>query len=221
MVLMLMSKMSKKKSALLHAARVGDVSLIQTLLDCGAAIDHADRLRYTPLLLCQLYKNRPSVQLLLEGGANVNVTSIYRDTPLHQAYRARDTNMVKVLLEKGACVDPHPGFTSPLHAALSHWRDIKRESDGEETVRLLLEAGAEPNATCPREDAPQLRHTPLMRAIASASITVVKLLLDHTANFKPKVEQKWSPLNSAENKSSAEMVKLLLEAATRMTETNI
>ncbi|OKP03792.1 hypothetical protein PENSUB_6801 [Penicillium subrubescens] len=46
----------QEKSALLHAARVGDVSLILTLLDCGAAIDHADRLRYTPLLLCQLYK---------------------------------------------------------------------------------------------------------------------------------------------------------------------
>jgi ankyrin repeat protein len=119
--------------------------------------------------------------------------------------------MVKVLLEKGACVDPHPGFTSPLHGALSHWRDIKQESDGEETVKLLLEAGADPNATCPREGAPQLRHTPLMRAMANASITVVELLLDHGANFNPEIEQKWSPLNSAANKSSAEMVKLLLD----------
>lgn len=197
------------KSGLSLAASVGEVGLIQILLDSGAAIDHADTLGITPLLHCQLNKNWPAVQLLLDRGANV-VTGTQIDNPLLQASRSHDTEMVKLLLE-GARVESPFGGPSPLYGALSHWRYTKHESDDEETVRLLLEAGADPNATFHRGDAPQFSQTPLMVASENASITAVKLLFDHGADLKTEIERMWSPLIGAVKINSAEMVKLLLE----------
>jgi ankyrin repeat protein len=112
-------------------------------------------------------------KLLLEKGANPNMQlklrPPYRNavfdrgadnplsngaTPLLRAARSADTASVKLLLEHGALVDlPNASGHTPLHAVSGiQWAAaptrgrFKTEEDSIETIRVLLDAGADINA---------------------------------------------------------------------------
>ncbi|CAG8523525.1 6469_t:CDS:2 [Ambispora gerdemannii] len=120
---------------------------------------------------------------------------------IHQACLQGDYSKVKALItKKGASVVNErdaAGYT-PLHYGARNGH--------EEICRLLLEKGANPNATTP-----ELLSTPLCRAAVGNHIKVVTLLLRHGANPKLVDSDGQSPLHKACGNSSIAVAKLLIE----------
>jgi len=93
-------------------------------------------------------------------------------TPLHLAAAFGSPEAVKLLLERGAPVDAvsrNPQTNQPLHAALALGRNL-------ETIRLLLAAGADPNA-CQTAG-----YTALFSAAAANRRDLAEILVAHGAN---------------------------------------
>lgn len=93
-------------------------------------------------------------------------------TPLHLAAAFGTPEAVQLLLERRAAVDAvstNPQTNQPLHAALALGRNP-------ETIRLLLAAGADPNA---RQTA---GYTALFSAAAANRRDLAEILIAHGAN---------------------------------------
>src|SRR5690606_18934067 len=157
---------------LLFAARQGCVECARLLLDAGADIHETNPEKISPLLMALLNGHFDAAKLLVGRGADVNQWDLWGRTPL---YAAVDFNTL-----------PHGG--RPDRPSLS-------ETSGRETIELLLEAGANPNAQLKmfppyrslRADRGAdgvlgIGTTPLIRAARAADAGALKLLLAHGAH---------------------------------------
>ena len=108
-------------TALVFAAREGDVESARALLDAGASINQTTEYRWTPLLTAINNRNYALAALLLDRGADPNLANKGGWTPLYLATDNRN-------IEGGDYPVPRPD--------LEHL-DI---------IRRLLEKGANPNA---------------------------------------------------------------------------
>ncbi|PVH92710.1 ankyrin [Periconia macrospinosa] len=77
----------------------------------------------------------------------------------------------------------------------------------EQSVRTLLEFGADPNISC------ATGNSPLLRSVRARSPECIGLLLQHGANVRSKIRDKdgWTALLRAANSNSHSVLKLLLE----------
>ncbi|KAI1451315.1 ankyrin repeat-containing domain protein [Annulohypoxylon moriforme] len=119
----LSGKHSNRITPLMLAAKTGNTSIIQSLLNHGA-----DPTKPWALEIAVEEKNETIVQLLLEKGADPNLEDLLRD-----AVGWGNKAIVRLLLEKGA----DPNLENLLRDAIS--------GKNEAIVRLLLEKGADPN----------------------------------------------------------------------------
>jgi Ankyrin repeats (3 copies) len=124
---------------------------VRLMLDLGAIIDYQDRLGYTALAYAvQDEKNKPEdrtaiVALLLSRGASVKIRNEAGETPLR--FAVRDPQSVGQLIAAGAEIDAADRIgCTPLYHAVS-WGYA-------ETVRRLLDAGADPNRKTLSGDSP-------------------------------------------------------------------
>ena len=113
-------------------ARVGDVSLLNTLLNDGVPVD-SEHPKIGTALRCAAMENRTDVMLLLlDRGADVNKWSDWdQSTALHMvAAWYNSTDIIKVLLKHSASanIKDDYGYT-PI--------DIARAENNEAAVRLL------------------------------------------------------------------------------------
>ncbi len=119
----------------LHSASTAEI--VRLLLGDGADPNAANNNGRTPVM--EQAGNPEAVKLLLDAGANsdaVTLDEYSRYTPLLGAVRQNAEDSVRMLLRDGAPVDTkHERGTTLLHYAATA-----------EIVRLLLEAGADPNA---------------------------------------------------------------------------
>jgi uncharacterized protein len=158
-------------TALLFAARQGCTECVRSLLDAGAEIHRTNPEKITPLLMALLNGHFDAAKLLVERGADVNQWDLWGRTPL---YAAVDFNTL-----------PHGG--RPDRPSLS-------ETTGLETIALLLESDANPNAQLKRfppyrslradrgaDGLLGIGATPLIRAARAADIGAIELLLEHGA----------------------------------------
>jgi len=141
-----------------------------------------------------------TVQALVEAGADVNQVSEFGWTPLLTATQNRYYQLGKFLLENGA--DPNvanEGGWNPLYIATDN-RNIeggdyptrKPDMDHLAYIKLLLEAGADPNLrmNSSTETRTIFTHqwlreegaTPFLRAAQSSDIELMKLLVEHGAD---------------------------------------
>jgi ankyrin repeat protein len=104
---------------------------------------------------------------LLDAGLDPNTESMYEVRALTLASSLDDPSMVRLLLEYGARVDGKPGELALDGAA-------RRGSA--ESVRLLLNAGADPNSRY------YFGGTALMSAVAASRTEVVETLLEYGAD---------------------------------------
>jgi len=160
---------------LLYAVRENCLECVKRLLAAGADINKPDPDNISPLLLALLNMRYDIAKYLVEQGADVNQWDYWGRTPL---YMAADTNIVP-LSQRG---DPKP---------------VLEKASGLEVARMLLERGANPDYALklpplPREiaydranDYPVMNagSTPLQRAAYGADVEMMKLLLDHDADF--------------------------------------
>lgn len=206
-----------------------DKNLIQLILEKGASPNMRDAEENTALHIAMQNDDTELEQLLLKKGAYPNAQDAKGNTALHIAAQNNDTELAKLLLEKGA--DPNmrdAKGNTPLHiAALSpvslelvqlllkkHIKDydepllLAARHSCENTVKALLEKGANPNA---REG--ENGYTALHFAIFSGSEEKVKALLEKGADPNGEGQEYDRPLHSAartSNANNANMVRLLL-----------
>jgi serine/threonine-protein phosphatase 6 regulatory ankyrin repeat subunit B len=155
-------------SALLYAAREGCLGCAKALAEGGADLNLTDRDGTTPLLMSLLNSHFDLAAYLIGKGANVNKWDWYGQTPL---YAAVDLNTV-----------PHGG--RPDRPSL----DL---TPGTEVIKMLLKAGANPNAQLKlaqpyRAVGPDrgadgmitIGSTPLLRAAKAFDVDAIKLLIE-------------------------------------------
>jgi ankyrin repeat protein len=161
---------------MLYALRENCLDCVKRLLDAGADINKPDPDNISPLVMALLNMRYDIAKYLVEQGADVNQWDRWGRTPL---YMAADTNIVPVS-QRG---DPKP---------------VLEQSSGLEVARMLLERGANPDYALklpplPREiaydranDYPVMNagSTPLQRAAYGADVDMMKLLLEHGADYR-------------------------------------
>jgi len=154
-------------TALVFAAREGDIESARALLDGGAAINQTTEYGWTPLLTAINNRNYALADLLIERGADVNRPNKGGWTPLYLATDNRN-------IEGGDYPVPKPDLD---HLAI---------------ITSLLKHGADPNVrvrdnTLTRtiftmqwffEDGA----TPFVRAAQSSDTALMKLLLEYKAD---------------------------------------
>jgi ankyrin repeat protein len=181
-------------SELTDAIKTGDAAKVQSLVDADPALVRAAENDVTPLLLALYHGKSDIAQLLAARGAlsfheaaaigDVDRVRLLLDADpslldarsgdgfpaLGLAIFFRQPQVARFLIERGADVNAAAGNAqrvAPLHAAAAVC--------DRETMQLLLERGADPNAK------QQLDYTPLHGAASRGDIEAAKLLLDRGA----------------------------------------
>lgn len=161
------------ETALISAASRGDVPGVRRLLREGAGVDAADDRGATALIAAAYGNHVEAARLLIEAGADVNRP----DRTLQSAYLISTSEGYLELLKTDIRIDHvnHLGWTALLEAILL--------GDGSpryaEVVRLLLEAGADPN----RADASGI--SPLAHARNRGFAEIAAILERHGARRAP------------------------------------
>jgi ankyrin repeat protein len=156
-------------TALVFAAREGDIESARALLDAGADVNQQTEYGWTPLLTAVNNRNYKLASLLLERGADVNIANKGGWAPLYLATDNRN-------IEGGDYPVPKP------------------DMDHLELIELLLKKGANPNAQV-RENTLtrtiftmqwffESGATAFVRASQSSDTELMKLLLKYGADPK-------------------------------------
>jgi len=119
---------------------------------------------------------------------------------LHAASTRGHASIVVALLDAGSAVDAPAGGVTAL------W-NASGPSPSAETVRLLLEAGADPNATDPL-----MGWSPLDRATQYCKAEIASLLIKAGADVNYADEKGWTLLMTAAETGCTSVARLLLAA---------
>ena len=185
-----------RMSELTDAIKAGDTQRVGSLIDGDPALLSASENNITPLLLAIYYGKKDVAQLLVDRGAPLSFAEAcaFGDTDRAQKMLAADPKLLhsrtadgypaagiaiffghgalaRWLIEEGADVNAYAenaNRVAPVHAAAAA-RD-------RETMRLLLERGADPNAR------QVMDYTALHEAAGRGDIEMAKLLLAHGAD---------------------------------------
>ncbi|XP_073145061.1 protein VAPYRIN-LIKE-like [Henckelia pumila] len=129
------AKILERGEAVLHAARRGELELLESLLDKGATTNFCDQYGLTSLHVASLKGHKDAVMMLIEFGADLECQDAEGHTPLHLAVEGGSTETVEVLINRGASlnVKSKTGAT-PLY--------ISKLMEYEDVTQLLLDKGA-------------------------------------------------------------------------------
>ena len=94
-------------TALIAAAHLGHVEVVQTLVDAGAPLDHVNNLNWTALIESIVLgdggsRHTATLKVLVDAGVNVNLADSYGRSPLQLAKRNDFNEMVEILSAAGA-----------------------------------------------------------------------------------------------------------------------
>lgn len=190
-------------SYLHHAAQFGDAETVCALLAAGSDPEARDRNGKTPLyyaahaVLCEPVA---VANTLIAAGARIDAADNYGATPLHRAAEATNVAMVRALLALGVDTNTADlaGYT-PLHYAV-HNRASALFRAKDDVIRLLLNAGANPNAAAHRSSHGK-GATPLILAASQAPTSVVEQLIRAGADVNVIDAAKRTPVSEAIGRS--------------------
>ncbi|MDE2716345.1 MAG: ankyrin repeat domain-containing protein [Chloroflexota bacterium] len=172
----------------------GDREIFNLLLERGADVNARDPRGYTPLMAARSMGNDAGVQAILERGVSQDIFGAIMD---------KDAERVRELLrDDPTAANPVGEGPVPLIWA-GRYGDY-------EIIRMLLEAGAEPNVW---RDVDHFGKTALDMVISYQKDDVVRLMLDYGADpeFKGEGNQA-STLRVALRNGTVSALKMLLEA---------
>lgn len=150
-------------TALHHAAGAGHLAAAEILINAGADLDRRDgQHASSPVLWARVFGHTDMIKLLLDRGARLNAAD---------AAKLGLNRIVSGFLDDlPEVIDQPVGWPTPLAAAIS--------ADQPETVRLLLDRGADPNAPTGYGDTPL---DCLQWAGEDSAAAMRQLLKDHGA----------------------------------------
>ena len=155
-------------------ARRGNTDLVQLLLSHGADVNALDKNHESPLLVAARGGNTDLVQLLLSHGADANALDKNHESPLLLALEKNNLDCIRILLPltSEANINGHDSRgRTPLSIAAGRGDD--------KTVKLLLNAGADPNK--PPSPETQTLEDPLKAAISNYYVKTATTLLQNGA----------------------------------------
>lgn len=193
------SRFSKGR-LLFDAAALGRADVVKLLLSAGAKRDIVNEHSQNALHMSTMYayEDTEVTKALLDAGVKVNALSDDGYTPLIHASEAGRVELIQALLDAGADVnlcatsfskrqlsentDRSKLFYTPLKAAA--------EAGHLEAARLLLEKGA--TVDLPKDSSGKSALT--LACLEGGNDSVVKLLLDHGADFEFRDQNSKTPL---------------------------
>ncbi|MFJ9541814.1 ankyrin repeat domain-containing protein [Streptomyces sp. NPDC101225] len=141
-----------------------------------------DRLDRTAVHYAAAGGDVDGLRALLAEGADPGAVDAEGWTPLHFAAQAQASSVVEVLLAAGAAVD-----VVDRHGNTSLWRAVFCSRGEGGTIRLLLEAGADPD----RDNAHGLSPRVLAGRIANYDVAAHFPGGDGTSSQRPSVVAGW------------------------------
>lgn len=224
-------------TALARAAEYGLEECVQILLDAGADVNERKSYHNSALGEACSGGHAGCVKLLLAAGADVNARAVYGKTPMEMAIDQGHMDCVRLLQESGRVDTSQYGKALESAAESNDYALIRQILDAggatassrsealaialrkdkdyvkPEIVKMLLKAGASPNATVIDNE------SVLMRACKLKNDTCVKLLLEAGANVNGTDERGDTPIVYA--LSSPSCVQLLLDAGADVSIKNV
>lgn len=199
--------------ALMHAAEIGDVQIIQRYLNLGAKANAAIHGDGSPLIAAARKGHIEAMQTLIAAGADVNLAVPGDGNALTEAAENGQLEAVRMLIDRGADIDRGvPGDGNAL---------IMAAGAGQvDVVRYLLDRGASIEKVVPGDE------NALIHASETGAADVVRLLIERHANLNARVwsdagdgdktSGEWrTPLGMARRNQHADVVNLLLAAGAR------
>ncbi|KAG8298963.1 Oxysterol-binding protein- protein 1 [Homalodisca vitripennis] len=195
---------------LLHSARNGDLSELQSLLqarsegeielDVSCKGKSKSNLGWTPLHLASYFGHKEVVELLLDHGADINAVNDTGDTPLHKASFIGREDLVLMLLERNADVNIHNGeglmareVCKDQEAAKLLWAaertEVKRKEDALlaaardghiEILSQMLKDERPPNINCVDAQGNTCLHCAAYRGHKEAAVLLLQNGIDTT-----------------------------------------
>ena len=169
-------------TALVFAARDGNLESANLLLEAGADVNQVTEYGWSPLLTATNNRHYKLAQLLIQWGADVNLTNKGKWTPLYLATDNRN-------IEGGDYPVPKP------------------DMDHLEFIKILLDHGADPNSRARDNTLSRTIFTmqwflesgatPFVRAAQSSDTELMKLLLAYGADPKIPTDHNDTALTSA------------------------
>jgi ankyrin repeat protein/GTPase SAR1 family protein len=188
-------------ASLYLACEDNNLSMVKTLIDCGADPNARNNKGITPLhIACQL-GNLSMVKTLIDSGANLENKDARGYTPLALAVLNDHKGTVSALVKEFGC-DPNDGVS--LHVAC-------REGNLD-IVSILICLGADVGNTGVRGN------TPLHEAIRTEN--VAQTLLKHKSNPNARNNQGITPLHIACGLGNMSMVKTLIDCGANLENKN-
>jgi cytohesin len=140
------------RSSLIKAITGGHTKMVEALVEGGASLDNAGNEEGSPLHEAVRRGHTQITNHLLNAGCRVDRQDEHGRTPLHEAVRKREVDAVKWLLEAGADVNLlDENRMSPIHYTMfgsySAGKVSVLEADGHDILQMLLDRGADPDAS--------------------------------------------------------------------------
>jgi ankyrin repeat protein len=210
------------------------VDSIRTLLRAGAKLNGFEPGTVTPLIIAAAMVHVDAVKLMLDNGANPNTADWRGYTPmllvvrdshygLDLANKDKIVTIVKSLLAHGA----NPNFRLKQPKAITT-NDVSldgatalllaAEVNNTEVVRVLLDAGADPNITTDQGMTPLIMAsgggTDIQRARApeerAMAIDTVKLLIERGVDINAVGQYGWTALHQASYQGLTDVIEYLV-----------
>lgn len=163
-------------SPLIYASIKGDIECMKILLDNGANINVIDINGRSPIFYALDSGKIDALKLLIDNGADLNQKDKNEITLLDFAMKNQDFEVIKLLLENGVDINYKNKMGESLLITA-----ISDENNGvNDLVQLLFNKGA--RKYIDEYDSQQI--TPLIYAIGSQNIDLIKLLLQNGADIK-------------------------------------
>jgi uncharacterized protein len=182
---------------LLRAADDGDLRRVAFYLDRGLDPNSSDADGITILMRASRVGHAEMASFLVSRKASLGRQTSTGDTALMMACLGGHFPVVKLLVEAGAPLANGKGW-QPLHYAAF--------GGSAETVRFLLDRGADKNALAPN------LYTPLMLAARNGHADAARELLLHKADVSQRGQADETALGIAKRKEDQTMIELLKRA---------
>ena len=187
-----------EETLLMHAARGGDVTILQFLLEKGAKINAKGKNAQTPLMFAVAGGHLAAFQLFVKNKSKLNVKNKNGWTLLMAAAESGNVALVQALIDMGQKIEEHSkdGWTCLMSAA----------GKSLEIVSLFVDLGADIH--CKNRDG----WDALLYAVKRNQIEIAQFLLEKGANANTRDRKAgWSAWMYAFANDDRYMQKLLLD----------